>query len=130
MSATNLEIHAAGQVNTVPGVPVFIWQTGEWAAAITDTGVGDVTLTFNASNGIDAAEAVWKCTIIAVAARITIPSIISRHHGALPHRQRSDRRGGGCALHGHVGAATSSDGHILPPKHRKGDQNEGKRKRS
>ena len=72
MSATNLEIHAAGQVNTVPGVPVFIWQTGEWAAAITDTGVGDVTLTFNASNGIDAAEAVWKCTVIAVAARITI----------------------------------------------------------
>lgn len=72
MSATNLELHAAGFVDMVTAAPAFTWQTGEWAAAITDNGAGDVTLTFNAANGIAATEAVWKCTVVAAAARISI----------------------------------------------------------
>jgi hypothetical protein len=73
MSDSNLEIHAAGAVEfSGPGVPSWTWQTGEWANAITDNGVGDVTLTFNAANGVDATEAIWLAQIVGAANRLTI----------------------------------------------------------
>ena len=71
MSARNLEIHAAGQVNFPATVPTFVWQTGEWAT-LTDTGVGDVLMTFNAAQGVDIAECIWSVTPMHTAARITV----------------------------------------------------------
>jgi len=75
MSARNLEIHAAGQVNFPAGAPTWVWQTGEWANAITDTGVGDALLSFNAANGVDRTECVWCVTPIHTAARITVMAL-------------------------------------------------------
>jgi prolyl oligopeptidase PreP (S9A serine peptidase family) len=60
MSARGTEIHASCLVQFVATVPSFVWQSGEFANAITDNGAGDVTLTFNAADGVDGTEVVWS----------------------------------------------------------------------
>lgn len=72
MSAQGLFPHAAASVQFIAGAPSFLWQSGEFQAAIVDNGVGDVTLQFQAANGIDATECSFLVTPRNNAARINI----------------------------------------------------------
>lgn len=72
MSARGTEVHACCSVDMVTAAPAFVWQSGEFAAAITDNGNGDVTLTFNAADGVDITEVAWDAQPLRNAARVTI----------------------------------------------------------
>ena len=73
MSARGTEVHAACAVQFTGGVPNFAWQSGEFdAAAFVDNGAGDITLTFNAANGVDITEIAWDVQPLFNAARVTI----------------------------------------------------------
>ena len=56
------KLHAAASVVFAAGVPGYVWQSGEFTGIITDVGVGNVTLLFQADKGVDAAESVIICT--------------------------------------------------------------------
>lgn len=58
-----VELYAVCAIAFAAGVPGFVWQSGEFSAVITDNGVGDVTLTLNASNGVADAEAAYGLSI-------------------------------------------------------------------
>jgi len=70
MSARGCEIHAACSVVFAGGVPSFRWQSGEFTGVITDTGVGNISLNFNAANGVDITECAWSITCTPAAAGV------------------------------------------------------------
>lgn len=59
MSSANLVLHAYASVAFAAGVPSIADQDGSFSSTVTDNGTGDITLTLNASDGIDASE----CTV-------------------------------------------------------------------
>ena len=56
----HLSVLAAGSVVFAAGAPSFLWQSGDFEAVITDTGVGDITVTLK--EGLDASECSIQCT--------------------------------------------------------------------
>ncbi len=77
MSARGTEIHAACSVVFAAGVPSFRWQSGEFTGAITDTGVGNITLNFNAANGVDITESAWSLTARQAGAQIEFNVVVT-----------------------------------------------------
>lgn len=68
-----LNVLAAGSVVFTAGVPSFAWQSGDFAAAIADTGTGDISVTM--SQGVDATECAIVCTPRAAQAASGLTSI-------------------------------------------------------
>ena len=59
--AARCHLHGMASVAYTLGAPGFVWQSGAWAAAITDTGTGDNLLTWGADYAIDSTQGAAFC---------------------------------------------------------------------
>lgn len=60
--ASRVHIHAMASVSYTLGAPGYVWQSGAFAATITDTGTGDNLHAFGADYAIDSTQAAAFCT--------------------------------------------------------------------
>lgn len=63
MSAVGVQWHALASVVYTAGVPSFLFQSGKFAAAIVDTGAGDMTVNLLAAEGVDATECIMMAQV-------------------------------------------------------------------